>query len=137
MRNARLAGLFLVCLSTSAQAGGGTIGDEDRLIINRIDATAFEVVEEHNMDARVFWCGAASFIERREGRPGTTPIYLKSPRGPSITAPGRNGVVFTTDPAGLAPAPDMITVDVRRPGQMLKAFQARGFCRDAFSRSTK
>lgn len=123
------------CLSVSAHAN--TLGDEDRMIINRIDSSDFEVVEMSGMDARAFWCGAASLLERREGRPGTTPIYLKSPRGPSVTSPGRKGVVFTTDPAGLAPIPDMVSVDVRRPGQMLPAYQARGFCRDAFSRSTK
>lgn len=127
--------LLFLCLSFVAVAG--TEGEEDGLVINRIDRTDFEVVEMQGMDARAFWCGAASFIERREGRPGTTPIHLKSPRGPSVTAPGRRGVVFTTDPSGLAPMPDTVSVDVRRPGQMLKAFQARGFCRDAFTRSTK
>lgn len=135
MRRQSFAALMVYCLAGSA--GAGTEGDEDRLIVNRIDRSDFEVVETRGMAARAFWCGAASFIERREGMPGTTPIYLKSPRGPSVTSPGGQGVVFTTEPAGLEPRPDMVNVDVRRPGQVLKAFQARGFCRDAFSRSTK
>ncbi len=133
----RMIAVVCVSLCVAGAVKAGTEGDEDRLTINRIDASDFEVVEMQNMDARAFWCGAASFLERREGRPGTTAIYLKSPRGPSVTTPGRNGVVFTTDARGLAEEPDMISVDVNRPGQMLKAYQARGFCRDAFSRSTK
>jgi hypothetical protein len=128
---------FLLSLGLATAAAAGTESDEDRLVINRIDATDFEVVQMHNMDARAFWCGAASLLERREGRPGTTPIYLKSPRGPSVTAPGRKAVVFTTDPTGLEPQSDMYSVNVRQPGQMLKAYEARGFCRDAFNRSTK
>lgn len=135
MQRVFISAVLVFGLSCAARAG--TEGDEDRLIVNRIDRSDFEVVETHNMDARAFWCGAASQLERREGRPGTTPIYIKSPRGPSVTAPGRNGVVFTTDPAGLGPVPDMRSVNVSRAGQMLKAYQARGFCRDAFNRSTK
>lgn len=135
MQRLLIAGLL--ALSPALAAHAGTEGEEDRLLINRIDRTDFEVVETHNMDARAFWCGAASLLERREGRPGTTPIYLKSPRGPSATSPGRRAVTFTTDPAGLDPIPEPLSVDVERPGLMLKAYQARGFCRDAFSRSTK
>ncbi len=118
-------------------ASAGTEGEEDTLVINRINATDFEVIEQQDMSPRAFWCGAATFIERRQGQPNTTPIYLKRERGASVTAPGRKGVVFSTDGAGLPQPGTLVSVSVRQPGQMLKSYQARGFCRDAFTRATK
>lgn len=107
------------------------------MVINPLNATDFEVVQGTNYGAAEFWCGAATFIERRSKRSELTPIYVKSPRGPSVTAPGKKGVVFTTSSAGLPSADQQLTRTVREAGATLKSYQARSLCRDAFSRSTK
>lgn len=119
-------------------ANAATQGEEDTIVINPINATDFEVIQGTNFGAAEFWCGAATFIERRSGRSELTPVYVKRPRGPSLTAPGQNGVVFTTSNAGLPPADSSrLSLTVSSSGAMLKSVQARRYCRDAFNRSTK
>lgn len=107
------------------------------MVINPISATEFEVIEEQDMGPRGFWCGAATFTERRQGLPNGTEIYVKSARGPSVTAPGRKGVVFTYDARAVPDVASSTSVNVDQAGESLKSFQARGFCRDAFTRATK
>lgn len=115
-----------------------TTGEEDTIVINPINATDFEVLEDMSSDAGYYWCGAATFVERRSGRSGLTEVYIKRPRGPSVTVPGRTGVVFSTSDAGLpAASGNRLTVTVDKPGTMLKSVQARRYCRDAFTRATK
>lgn len=128
---------FSICLSPVI-GHAATIGEEDAMVINRINATDFEVIQGTNYGAAEFWCGAATFIERRSRLSELTPIYVKRPRGASVTQAGQRGVVFSTNNAGL-PADDAgrLTLTVRVPGAMLKSVQARRYCRDAFSRSTK
>lgn len=132
----RFAAVLIVALVPMAVLSA-TTGEEDNMRIAPLNATDFEVVETRSMGAADFWCGAATFVERRSGLPETTSIYLKRPRGPSISTPGRNGVVFSTSNAGLPSEVERITLSVERPGDMLKSVQARRFCRDAFTRSTK
>lgn len=134
MKGAILAGLVTlapVCV------GAATTREEDSMVINRINASDFEVVETRSMGAADFWCGAATFVERRSGLSNLTEIYLKRSRGPSVTAPGRNAVVFSTSPAGLPRAESRLSLSVDRPGDTIKSVQARRYCRDAFTRSTK
>jgi hypothetical protein len=114
-----------------------TIGEERGLTINTINATDFEVVETQSMGAADFWCAAASYNELRQGGSDLIPLYVRSPRGPAETAPGRNGVVFTTNSAGLPQLPPSLTLSVKQAGATLKSRKARSFCRDAFTRSTK
>ena len=130
--------LAAVILLAPVVAEAATTGEEDGIEIIRLNGTDFEVIQGTNFGAAEFWCGAATFIERRSGLSELTDIYVKRPRGPSQTTSGRNSVVFTTSPAGL-PAPDgnRLTLTVREPGAVLKSVQARRYCRDAFTRSTK
>lgn len=129
---------FALCVSAASASVAATNGEEDTLVINRISATDFEVIELQQMGPAEFWCGAATYIERRRKLSETTPIYLRGARGPSRTQPGRKGVVFSTSNRGLPPPdPKQLTVTVRKVGAVLKSVQARRFCRDAFTRSTK
>jgi hypothetical protein len=122
----------------SSAGHADTVGEQDAIVINRLNASDFEVIEEVTFGAAEFWCGAASFVERRSGLSGQTPIYVKTPRGPSVTSPGRIGVVFTLDGSSVPGDVDMgFTVSASKPGMMMKAVRARSFCRDAFTRSTK
>ncbi|PTX72352.1 hypothetical protein C8N31_11165 [Sulfitobacter mediterraneus] len=129
--------LIMACLPLTVAAS--TDGEEDRfLVINPLSASDFEVVQGMNMGAAEFWCGAASYVERRLGLSETTPIYLKRPRGPSQTAAGRKAVTFSLSNAGLPPDdPGRLTLTVKQPGTMVKSASARRYCRDAFTRSTK
>lgn len=133
----RMLGLACVAAVLSAPSYAGTLGEEAKIVIKPINETDFEVIEDVQTLPRGFWCGAANYVEVRTNRSQMTPIYLKSARGPSVTTPGRNGVVFTTSPAGLPEVGQMLTVDVNTPGQSMQSYQARGFCRDAFTRATK
>ena len=131
-------GLVLLLCLLPVLGRTATLGEEDSMVINRLNATDFEVIEERSFGTAGFWCGAATYTERRQGRSETTPLYVKRPRGPSLTVPGRQGVVFTTDATGLPPAdPGRVTLTVERAGATLKSAQARRYCRDAFTRSTK
>lgn len=127
------------CLLTliAAFASADTLGEENQMIINAINATDFEVIRKPNMGPHEFWCGAATFNEVRQRRSETLRIYLKRAWGPSVTMPGREGVVFSMSDEGLPPPPDLLFVTVEQPGATLKSAQARRYCRDAFTRSTK
>ena len=133
MKWAVLLFLFSPCIALA-----NTKGEEDTMVINPLGGSDFEVVQDRSSAAFVFWCGAATYVERRQGLPGTTTIYLKRGRGPAQTVDGTFGVVFTTDGAGLPPADaDRLTLRVDRPGDRMLAVNARRYCRDAFTRSTK
>lgn len=124
-----------LCLAPLA-AGAGTVGEEDQITVNRLSATDFEVVSGSFVGGNeYFWCGAASYVERRQGKSGLTPIYLKRPIAAKPS--GRKSVVFSTSNAGLPAAQGRNTLSVKIAGAMLKANKARSFCRDAFTRSTK
>ena len=126
----------MIWLPLAAQAD--TMGREDGMVINPLSGPDFEVIEDVGFGAAEFWCGAATYVQRRRGMPGSTPIYLKSARGPARTVQGTDGVVFSTSDAGLPP-PDRtrLSVTVDAPGEMMKAVIARRYCRDAFTKSTK
>lgn len=115
-----------------------TLGEEERFVINPLGGSDFEVIRLQHMAAAELWCAAASYVERRKGLPGTTPIYVRRPLGPAQTQTGRKGVIFSLSDAGLTnTGRSGLTLTVDVPGEMLKAAQARRYCRDAFTRSTK
>ena len=65
------------------------------------------------------------------GTPSAAEIYVKSPRGPSISGVGRTGVVFTLNDAELSePAFKSYSVSVRNAGQALPVGHAIQFCKD-------
>jgi hypothetical protein len=129
--------LFALALVLPVAATAATNSEEDGIEINRLNATDFEVIQGSGFGAAAYWCGAATFIERRSKQSELTRIYVKTPERQSLTAAGRKGVVFTTDPTGLPEMTGRHTVTVREAGATLKSVQARGFCRDAFTRATK
>ena len=131
---------FLVAALTllSVEAQAATLGEEKRFVVNPLGGPDFEVIRLQHMGATELWCAAASYVEARRGLPETTAIYIRAPLGPARTARGRRGVVFTLSPEGLSRGPvDSLTVKVDAVGETMKSAQARRFCRDAFTRSTK
>jgi hypothetical protein len=135
-RKVALLCMMLAALPVALQAT--TQSEEDRIVINPVNASDFEVIHGINFGAAEFWCGAATYVERRSGLSELTAVYVKRALGPSTTAPGRKGVVFSTSNAGLPAAdPGRVTLTVDVVGATLKSAQARRYCRDAFTRSTK
>lgn len=118
----------------SAQAD--TIGEESRMKINRISATDFEVLRGPDMGPSEFWCGAGSYVIRRQGLPSSTVVYLKRGIGPSVAGQGSKSVVFSTSATGLTPRTSSVW-STRDIGTAFKSSQALRLCRDAFTRSTK
>jgi hypothetical protein len=127
--------IIALCLAPIG-ATGATLGEEDQITVNRLSQNDFEVVSGSFVGGNeYFWCGAASYVQRRQGKSAGTPIYIKRPI--AAKGSGRKSVVFSTSSAGLPKATGRSTVTVQVAGVMLKAGKARSFCRDAFTRSTK
>lgn len=97
------------------------------LTVNRISATEFEVIEGRGKGPRGIWCGAAFHTAMRLGQ-NKGQLYIKTARGPSQTAPGHKGVVFSTTPVGNAP--QSYSVSVRDVGEHMPVVMALQFCRD-------
>lgn len=135
MKLAIFAGAALSYMAATVHAD--TSGEEERFVINKLGESDFEVIRLQQMGTAELWCAAASYVETRINKSETSPIYVRSPLGPARTVQGREGVVFSLSNAGLSSAEKRITLTVDVPGAMLKSAVARGFCRDAFTRSTK
>lgn len=129
--------VLAVLVGLAGPGNARTLSEQDSIVINPINDTDFEVIQGRLSGAAGYWCGAATYIERRMGQSELTRIYVKRPEGASLTVPGSKGVVFTTSPAGLPEAPKRNTLTVAEPGATLKSAQGRLQCRDAFTRSTK
>lgn len=97
------------------------------LDVNRVSATRFEVIERRGAGAADIWCAAALFAEQTLGQTRGR-IYVDTPRGPAQTAPGRKGVIFTTQAP--ANASTSVSVSVRQAGQGLRIAHAIQFCRN-------
>lgn len=103
----------------------------NRLQVNPLSGTDFEVIEARGEGARGMWCAAADYVKARYGQGTTGRIYVRDARGPSLTRPGRKGVVFTLDPNSLTqPASQSLSVTVRTVGVGLPTNHALQFCRD-------
>ncbi|TMM55093.1 hypothetical protein [Sulfitobacter sabulilitoris] len=103
----------------------------NRLLVVPIDRTTFEVIEARGEGARGIWCAAANYVRRNGLRSADGRIYVQRARGPSVTVPGRKGVVFTLRPdAQLQATPRSLSVSVRRVGENLSVNHAHIFCDD-------
>ena len=116
--------------------GGTTATAQSSRILNKVTVNAaggdtFEVVEGSNhLGAQGMWCGAATYAKANLGISGTTRIYVQTPRGNAVTAPGRKGVLFGLSvPAGAAPS-DVFSVgaSIRQPGANMSHDVAVQFC---------
>ena len=76
-----------------------------RLPVNPVSGSQFEVIEEGSVGSPQVWCAAATYSNDVLGQYAKTELTVISPRGPSVTSPGRKGVVFTTDTTGLDVVP--------------------------------
>ena len=99
------------------------------LYVNPITATEYEVVLKPGASPRAVWCAASDYSGRRLGRYNKTDLIVKTPAGPSVTHPGRNGVVFTIDPSQLDVAlTKSHSVTINKAGASLSVGHAKMFC---------
>lgn len=123
-----IAFYLTVLLGLSAsQAMAFGISFAPRLQVNPVSATEFEVIESGGAGAQDIWCAAARFAEDVLGR-ARGRLYVARARGPSLTVPGRKGVVFSVEPT--PGAFTSVSVSVRQAGMNLPIFHARQFCRN-------
>ncbi|WP_370400859.1 hypothetical protein [Sulfitobacter sp. JB4-11] len=128
-RFAYAAALALALFGTTATAQLFTA--ENYLKVVPLNAADFEVIEARGEGPRGIWCAAADFGLKRLGLPGTHRIYIKTPRGPSVTVAGRKGIVFTADDRRLSQPPSTsYTLSTRTVGQGLSLAHAIQFCGD-------
>lgn len=103
----------------------------NRLQVNPLSASDFEVIEGRGEGARGLWCAAADYIKARNGAGANPRIYVKRARGPAATVPGRKGVIYTTDAGSLGAGPSQsLSVTVRSVGVGLPTNHAIQFCKD-------
>ena len=123
--------LTLLCLLMPLHAAAQAYRAENWLIVVPLTARDFEVIEDHGAGARHIWCAAADFAQNVLGLPRGERLFVKTPRGPSVSGVGRTGVVFTTDPERVSGDPGQsYSVTVRRAGENLPSHHARQFCLD-------
>lgn len=110
-------------------AGADTFRAINWLNVNPITKTEFEVVLKPGASPRAIWCAASDYSGRRLGRYNKTDLIVKSAVGPSVTQPGRKGVVFTIAPLQLDAAPNKsYSVTINKVGAMWSVGHAKMFC---------
>ena len=115
-------------------ASANTFRARNTLTVNPITATEFEVVKKASSSPRAMWCAASDFSGRGLGRYKKTDLIIKTPIGPSVTQPGRIGVMFTIDPdKSDIPSSKSGSVTVKTAGASLSVGHAQTFCGDSIS----
>mmetsp|Transcript_22601 Transcript_22601/g.36921 ORF Transcript_22601/g.36921 Transcript_22601/m.36921 type:complete len:146 (+) Transcript_22601:1211-1648(+) len=104
------------------------------LPVNTIDANSFEVIENDGAAGTQIWCAAGLFTRQALGQRGGD-LYIEVARGPAQTAPGRKGVVFTTEP--VAGAFNSVSQGVKRAGQTFSMAHAYALCRSGRAQSVR
>lgn len=105
---------------------------DNRLIVVPLNAVDFEVIEARGEGARGIWCAAGSYAIHYLGLDRGR-IYIKEPRGPSVSGRGRIGVTFTADVDSLSvPPTQSYSLSLRQPGLGLPIQHAYQFCKDYF-----
>lgn len=123
--------ILLTCLLLPLQAAAQAYRAENWLLVVPLNTHDFEVIEDRGEGARGIWCAAGEFAQTMLGLPRGERLYVKTPRGPSVSGVGRRGVVFTTDPSRVkADLGKSYSVTVTRAGENLPSHHARQFCRD-------
>lgn len=126
----RLAVAAALTFTTLAPAYAQSIRQSYTLPVVAIDANTFEVVEAGGAGSSQIWCAAGIFTKRVLGQSGGD-IYIKVPRGPSQSMPGRKSVIFTTLPVDGAFT--SYSRGVRQAGETHSMTHANAICRQSGS----
>ena len=101
----------------------------NRLVVNPLTVTEFEVVQRPGSSPKKIWCAASDYTQNALGQSSKTDIIIKTPSGPSVTEPGKKGVGFTIDPNQVTPVKSS-SVSIKTVGASMSASHAATFCRD-------
>lgn len=109
-------------------AAAQTFRAENFLNVLPLSRTTFEVIEANGEGPRGIWCAAADYASKRLGYYDR--IYIREGRGASRSAPGRKGIVFTTDAGSLSQGPSQsISLTTSQVGVGLPVNHAIQFCK--------
>ncbi|APX12348.1 hypothetical protein [Tateyamaria omphalii] len=118
----------LITLPTLGHAQDFVRRERFTIPVNQIDATSFEVIEADGAGGTQLWCAAGLYTRNVLGQRGGD-LYIQTGRGDAVTAPGRKGVVFSTQPVDGAFS--SFSQGVRRTGKVFSMTHAFSLCRDA------
>lgn len=101
----------------------------NRLFVVPLSADTFEVIEDRGAGARGIWCAAADYTQAIGRDVPRQRMFVLQPRGPSVSSPGRKGIVFTLRPdETIRDTPSSYSVSVTRKGENLAVSHADQFC---------
>lgn len=121
-----LALVALVTTPTLLAAQSDRFREQFTLPVTQVDSNSFEVVEADGAGNTQMWCAAGVYVRKGLGlREGD--ITIEIPRGPSLTKPGRKGVVFSTAP--VPGAFKSVWPGLRKAGRSYTVTHAFALCR--------
>lgn len=128
-----LAAATTVAAIAATSANAASFRAYNRVTVNPVAGGTFEALETAQYGQRGMWCAAADYAISVLGADGTDRVYVQTPRGDSVTKPGRKGVVFGLSvPAGASDVPVLsINAALRVPGSSLSVDHAFQFCYDS------
>ncbi|WP_299043538.1 hypothetical protein [uncultured Tateyamaria sp.] len=118
---------LIVTLPTMTHAQDFMRRERFTIPVNQIDATSFEVIEADSAGGTQLWCAAGLFARNVLGLRGGN-LYIAVGRSGARTVPGRQGVVFSTEP--VEGAFSSVSQGVRRSGQVFSMTHAYSLCRN-------
>ena len=128
--------LFAAACAFAWPVAGQAFVAENKLPVNALGATEFEVVASHGAGSKAYWCAAAEYATYK-GAVASTRIYVVQGPSPSASVPGRTAVRFTTDPeaSGVTPVNPQLVLSVDVVGDNLAVTSAKQYCYQALRRS--
>ena len=121
--------MMCAALMIATPAFANSFKAQNRLTVNPISNSVFEVVESRSLGASGSWCAAADYATRVLGASGKADLFLKTPRGPSVTNPGRKGVAYTLNSNQVGAPPSKSTsVSTKNAGATMAVGHALALC---------
>ena len=122
------AGLaVLTCFPVQAHAQQFIERDRIEIPIVAMDANTFEAIENDGAGGTAMWCAAGLYTREVLGQRGGS-IYIQQGRSASVAVPGRQGVVFSTQPVDGAFS--SLSQGIRRTGKVFSMTHAYALCRE-------
>ncbi len=129
--------LVALCTILPVAAAAQAFRSESKLMVVPTGTSDFEVIEARSRGPRGIWCAAADYAKSRLGANDRSELYLKTPRGPSVTTRGRTGIGFTIDPGHLSAKPNTgYSLSVSKVGYQLRVGHAYSGCSSSKYRNT-
>lgn len=132
MRKILFAGVTaaLSALSALVPQFAGAWQADNRLTVNPVSDTVFEVIGLPGSPGSEFWCAAGEYALRVLGTSSTQRVYIVRGRAAPVTGTGPSAVQFSLNlPEGVPPQSGL-TLSVKKVGDNLSVAFARTYCLD-------